>query len=53
MDVSGDTANSVLRPEDEAVYCPAWSEEELALLRSTMRAGLSMFSNALMPMPAR
>ncbi|MDQ1831882.1 hypothetical protein [Massilia scottii] len=49
----GDTANSVLRPEDAAVYCPAWSEEELALLRSTLRAGLSIFNNALMPMPAR
>ncbi|NHZ78697.1 hypothetical protein F2P44_05300 [Massilia sp. CCM 8695] len=49
----GDTANNVCRPEDEAVYRPAWSEEELAILRTTMRAGLSMFNNALMPIPAR
>ncbi|MFB9245796.1 hypothetical protein IV454_17770 [Massilia antarctica] len=49
----GDTANSVCRPEDEAVYCPVWSEEEPAVLRSTLRAGLSMFVNTLMPVPAR
>ncbi|CUI08405.1 hypothetical protein BN2497_11587 [Janthinobacterium sp. CG23_2] len=49
----GEMANRVFRPEDEAVYCPVWSDEELAVLRSTLRAGFSMFVNALMPVPAR
>lgn len=41
------TANNVLKPEDEPVYQPAWSESELELLRAALSRGLSMFERVL------
>jgi hypothetical protein len=47
--LGGDTANEVLRPKDEPIFRPRFSEAETTVMRKTLKAGLAMLRGAVQP----